>query len=234
MKELTLEVKARSAKGKGVARKLRASDRLPAVIYGQNEEPTPVEVEQAKLLATMRQSGGEKILLNLVVDGKDSEKKAIIKDIQRDPVSGKMLHIDFQHISLTEKIKIDVPIKIEGTAIGVKDFGGIMTSNMRQISVLCLPTDIPDAISIDVSEMKIHDSMHVKDIQLTDVEILDDPEETIVSVIPPTVVKEEVVEEGEEGEEAAAAVEEGEEPTEPEVISEKKAEDRQAEKGKDE
>jgi large subunit ribosomal protein L25 len=177
----------------------------------------------------MRQAEGEKLLINLNVDGKDSEKKALIKDIQRDPVSSKILHIDFQHISMDAKIKIEVPVKIEGVADGVKNMGGIMSWNIRKIMVQCLPADIPDKITLDVTEMKIHDSIHVNDITAGNYEIMDDPEETIVSIIPPTIIKEEAVaaEEGEEGEEAPEAAPETEEAAEPEVISEKKAEERQ-------
>lgn len=235
MKEVTLKVHARTDTGKGVARKLRANGKLPAVIYGHREDPMPIELEQHNLSATMRQAEGEKLLINLNVDGKDSGKKALIKDIQRDPVSGKILHIDFQHISMDEKIKIEVPIKLEGTADGVKNFGGIMSWNIRKIMVQCLPIDIPDKITLDVTEMKIHDSIHVKDIVVKNYEIMDDPEETIVSVIPPTIIKETAAAEGvegEEGEEAPEAAPEQEEAAEPEVISEKKAEERQEGKEK--
>jgi len=227
MKEVTLKVHARTDTGKGVARKLRASGKLPAVIYGHSEEPMPIELEQHNISATMRQAEGEKLLINLNVDGKDSGRKALIKDIQRDPVSGKILHIDFQHISMDEKIKIEVPIKLEGTADGVKNYGGIMSWNIRKVMVSCLPADIPDKITLDVTEMKIHDSIHVRDIAAGNYEILDDPEETIVSVIPPTIIKEAASEEGAEGEEAPEAAPEQEEAAEPEVISEKKAEERQ-------
>lgn len=231
MKEVTLQVHARTDTGKGVARKLRANGKLPAVIYGHHEEPIPVELEQHRLSATMRQASGEKLLINLNVDGKDSEKKALIKDIQRDPVNGKILHIDFQHISMDKKIKIEVPVKIEGIAEGVKTYGGIMSWNIRKIMVSCLPSDIPDKITFDVSEMKIHDSIHVKEITAQNFEILDDPDETIISVIPPTIVKEvEAAEEGEEGEEAPEAAPEQEEAAEPEVISEKKSDEGKEEK----
>lgn len=231
MKEVTLKVHARTDIGKGVARKLRADGRLPAVIYGHHEEPLPISLEHHRLAATMRQAEGEKLLINLNIDGSDSGRKALIKEIQRDPVSGKILHVDFQHISMDEKIKIEVPIKIEGIAEGVKTFGGIMSWNIRRIMVSCLPSDIPDKIVVDVSEMKIHDSYHVKEIQAEKFEILDDPEETIVTIVPPTIVKEAVTAEGAEGAEAAPeAALEVEEAAEPEVISEKKAEEREQEK----
>ena len=172
MKEVTLEVRSRRDKGKGVARKLRSNGTLPAVIYGHNEEPMPIELDYDLLYGTMHQAAGEKMLINLNVDGKDSGKKALIKEIQRDPVSGKMLHIDFQHVSLTEKIKIEIPIRVEGISEGIKNFGGIISWNIRRIMVSCLPTNIPDKVTIDVTPMKIHDSVHVKDIILENVDIL--------------------------------------------------------------
>ncbi len=235
MKEITLEARTRKDAGKGVARKLRAAGKIPAVVYGKGEEPVVIELEHEGFHNAMRESSGENLLINLNIDGAAAKKKALIKDVQRDPVDGQLLHIDFMHISMTEKIIVDVPIVLEGIPIGVKDFGGIISWVIRQVEVSCLPTDIPDKIAIDVSEMKIHDSIHIKDFQLENVEILDNPERTVASIVPPTVIKEEVVaDEGEEaevaeGEEVPAA--EGEE-GEPEVISEKKAEDRQAEKGK--
>jgi large subunit ribosomal protein L25 len=236
MKEITLEARTRKDAGKGVARKLRAASKIPAVVYGKGEKPVVIELEHEDFHNAMRGISGENLLINLNIDGAAAKKKALIKDLQRDPVDGHLLHIDFMHISMTEKIKVDVPIVLEGTPIGVKDFGGIISWVIRQVEISCLPTDIPDKITFDVSEMKIHDSIHIKDLQIDNVEILENPERTVASIVPPTVIKEEVVvAEGEEaevaeGEEAPAVEEEGE----PEVISEKKAEERQAEKGKGE
>lgn len=235
MKEITIEARTRKDAGKGVARKLRAAGKIPGVVYGKGEEPVVIELVHEDFHNAMRGTSGENLLINLNIDGAAAKKKALIKDVQRDPVDGHLLHIDFMHISMTEKIKVDVPIVLEGTPIGVKDFGGIISWVIRHVEVSCLPTDIPDKITFDVSEMKIHDSIHIKDFQLENVEILDNPERTVASIVPPTVIKEEVVvAEGEEAEVAEgeeAPVAEGEE-GEPEVISEKKAEDRQAGKDK--
>ncbi|MEE9555197.1 MAG: 50S ribosomal protein L25 [candidate division Zixibacteria bacterium] len=234
MKEITLEVSVRDKSGKGVARKLRAAGKIPAVVYGKDEKPIAIEMEYNDFHTAMKNSGGENLLINLNVDGSDSGKKAIIKELQRDPVDSHLIHIDFLHISMTEKIKVTVPIVLEGTAEGVKNFGGIVSWVIRSVEVLCLPKDIPDKITLDVTDLKIHDSIHVKEMQIENVEILENEERTVVSVIPPTVIKEDEVEvEGEEGEvaEGEAAPAEGEEGAEPEVISEKKAEDRQS--GKD-
>jgi large subunit ribosomal protein L25 len=236
MREVTLEARTRKDAGKGVARKLRAAGKIPAVVYGKGEEPMAIELEHEEFHNAMRGGSGENLLINLSVDGVAAGKKALIREMQRDPVDGSLLHIDFMHISMTEKIRVEVPIVLEGTPVGVKDFGGIISWVIRQVEISCLPSDIPDKITFDVSEMKIHDSIHIKDFQLENVEILENPERTVASIVPPTVIKEEaVVAEGEEaevaeGEAAPAAAEEGE----PEVIAEKKAEERQAEKGKPE
>jgi large subunit ribosomal protein L25 len=239
MKEVTLEARTRKGEGKGEARKLRAAGRIPAVVYGRGEKPVAIELEHESFHNAMRGISGENLLINLSVDGKTAKKKALIRDVQRDPVDGHLLHIDFMHISMTEKIRVDVPIELTGTPIGVKDFGGIISWVIREVEVSCLPSDIPDKITVDVTELKIHDSIHISDLPLQKVEVLESPERTVVSIVPPTVIKEAAVaaegEEGEEGAEAAEAAEapEGEE-GEPEVIAEKKAEERQAEKGKPE
>lgn len=229
MKEVTLEATSRTDSGKGVARKLRSGGRIPGVVYGREEKPLAIELSYDSFHIAMKGVGGENLLINLHIDGKKTAKKAIIKDLQRDPVDGKLLHIDFMHISMTEEIKVTIPVVLEGTPDGVKNFGGIMSWVIRNVEVSCLPKNIPDKITLDVSNLKIHDSIHVRDIQIENVEILENPDQTIVSIVPPTVVKEEVpVTEGEEAEAAAAPTEEG---GEPEVISEKKAQERQAEKG---
>jgi len=228
MKEVTLEARSRNSSGKGVARKLRAQRRIPGVVYGKDEKPLAIELAYDNFHTAMKGASGENLLINLNIDGSEATKKAIIKDLQRDPVDGHLLHIDFMHISMTEKIRVTVPIVLEGTADGVKNFGGIVSWVIRHIEVSCLPTDIPEKITFDISPLKIHDSFHVRDIQIPNVEILDNTDRTIVSIIPPTVVKEETPAEGEAA--AAAPVAEGE--AEPEVITEKKAQERQA--GKEE
>ena len=231
MKEVTIEAKSRSNAGKGVARKLRGAGQIPAVVYGKGEQPVAIVLDHAHFHNVMRKAGGENLLINLKVDGIDSTQKALIRDVQRDPVDGSLLHIDFQHISLTEKIRVSVPIVLEGVPDGVKNFGGIVNFMVRDVEVSCLPTEIPEKIVLDISALSIHDSLHVKNIKLENVDILASPEETIVSVVPPTIIKEAApVAEGEAAAAAALPVEGEEAPAEPEVISEKKAEERKAEK----
>jgi large subunit ribosomal protein L25 len=232
MKEVSIEVKSRKDGGKGVARKMRANGLIPGVVYGKGEEPKPIELDHNHFHNVMRRVAGDNPLINLTIDGQVSDKKALIRDMQRDPVDGHLLHIDFQQISLTEKIKVRVPIVLEGTPDGVKNFGGIVNWAVRDVEVQCLPTDIPDKFTLDISALKIHESLHVKSIIADKVEILESPEETIVTVVPPTIIKETVPAEGEAAEAAAVPVE-GAEPAEPEVIAEKKAEERKAEREKE-
>lgn len=232
MKEITLEVTSRSDSGKGVARKMRAKDKIPGVVYGKGEQPQAIALDHAHFHAVMRKAGSDNMIITLNIDGKSSDKKALIRDMQRDPIDGKLIHIDFQHISLTEKIRVSVPVQLEGVPDGVKNFGGIVNWMVRELEISCLPTDIPDKFVLDIAPLKIHESLHVRDIKIENVEILESPDETIVSVVPPTIIKEATAAEGEAGAAAAAAPAEGE-AAEPEVISEKKAEDRKAEREKE-
>jgi large subunit ribosomal protein L25 len=237
MKEVKIEAISRPDSGKGVARKSRANGKIPGVVYGKGEEPLAIEIDHNHFHTVMRTVTSENLLVDLAIDGVQSKKKAIIRDMQRDPVDGKLLHIDFQHISLTEKIRVQVPVVLEGVPDGVKNFGGIVNWMVRDLEVSCLPTDIPDKFVLDISPLKIHESLHVKNIVAENVEILESPEETIVSVVPPTIIKEAapVAAEGEAAAAAAAAAAPTEEgAAEPEVISEKKAEERKAEREKGE
>ena len=237
MKEVTIEVISRRDSGKGVARKMRAAGKIPGVVYGKGEDSLAIEMDHAHFHAVMRKNAGENPLINLIIDGKGSDKMALIRDMQRDPIDGELIHIDFQHISLTEKIRVRVPLQLEGVPDGVKNFGGIVNWMVRDVEVSCLPRDIPEKFVVDITNLKIHESLHVKNLVLENGEILASPEETIVSVVPPTIIKEATPAPGAEGEAAAAAAAaapaEGEEGAgEPEVISEKKTEERKAEREK--
>jgi len=221
MKEVVLKVRPRVKVGKEYAKKLRRGGFIPAVVYGQQTPSLPLEIETKSFYAFLRSGLGENILVTLTIgDQKDGERKVLIREIQRDPVTGDILHVDFHEISLTKKLTIQVPIHLVGMPAGVKD-GGILQHVLRDLEVECLPTAIPEKIEVDVDHLKIGDSIHVADIKMEDVEILSDPESSIVSVVPPTVFK--------EAEVAPAVAEE-----EPEVITEKKEEEKEEEKEKEE
>ncbi|HEU4940685.1 MAG TPA: 50S ribosomal protein L25 [Candidatus Eisenbacteria bacterium] len=202
----------RSAVGKGVARKLRQSGSIPAVYYGRGEDPIVLTVGLKELEEVIVKAEGSNVIVDLRVDGDGAgDRKALIREIQRDPVGGHILHLDLQHISLTERITVEVPIVLTGIPIGVKDGGGILEHLLRDVEVECLPTDIPSRLEIDVSALNIGDSLHVSDLRADKVTILTEGERPIAAVVPPTVLEEVKPAEG-EGEAAA----------EPELVKEKK------------
>ena len=229
METKTLTAALREGTGKGVARKTRAAGMIPAVMYGEDIESKPIAIKEKEFYGIIRSSASENILLELSIEGADDKPRTVlVKDIQHDPVDGQLLHIDFQQISLTKKIIVDIPIRIKGIAEGVKTMGGILEFIHRELAVACLPTDIMDFIEIDVSKLGIGDSIFAGDLDLHGVEMHTNPKQVLVTVAAPTVSKEtEEAEaaEAEEGEaEAATEAEEGAKEAEPEVITEKKKE----------
>ncbi len=218
---VSLEAAARSDVGKGVARKLRAGGRIPGVYYGRGEDSIPLTVALKDLEAVIESAEGSNVIVDLKLPGSASkDRKALIREIQRDPVAGLILHLDLQHISLTEKIIVGVPIVLLGTPLGVKDAGGILEHLLREVEVECLPTDIPSKLEVDVSALQIGDSLHVSDIKAERAVILTEADRAIAAVVPPTVLEE------------PKPAEEGAEALEPEVIGAKK-EDETEEGGKE-
>jgi len=234
MKEITLEVSSRETSGKGVARKLRAVDKIPAVVYGKDHEPRSLVLDYDHFHEKYHSVRGENVLVNLKIDDQVSKNKALIRDMQHDPVYGNILHIDFQYIQMNQKIHMPVQVKLMGTANGVKTFGGVLQWTHRELDVLALPQDLPESIDINIEELNIGDAIHIKDLEYSNLEFLGKETETIVSVIAPKLVKEvTVTEEGEEDAEAVEAAPTEDDKAEPEVITEKKAAERQVGKDKE-
>jgi large subunit ribosomal protein L25 len=227
MKETLLEAEERAGSGKSVTRKLRMSGMLPAVLYGMEKKPQMLHVNGRALTRLLHTGGGENVLVDLVV-GKANPEKVLVKEVQHHPVTSKIVHIDFLRIDLTKKVTVMVPVHIVGTAEGVKG-GGVLEVISRELEISCLPMDIPSHIPIDVSALKINEAIHVADLQLGKLEILTDKARTVVTVQPPTVIKEVAP----AAEAVEGAVVEGEVVAEPEVIKEKKKEkEEEPEKGK--
>ena len=222
MSVIPIQGSRRESIGKGGARKARAAGRIPGVLYGHGEEPIPVTVVARDFDVALRGHKGSNPLVNLKLGS--SDYTALIRDVQYDPLSHDILHLDFQHISLTETIEVQVTVRLNGLAIGVKDGGGIIEHIVRQIEVRCLPTAIPSAIDVDVTNLNVGDSIHVRDLSVPNVTILSDPDATIATVVAPTVMEEKPVEEVA----AAAATTE-----EPEVIAKGKKEEEGEEAGKE-
>jgi len=240
MKEIVLKARPREKAGKEYAKKLRRNGFVPAVLYGPETATLPLEVETKSFLSLLRGGLGENVIVTLLLDDKkDSQRKVLVREVQRDPVTGAILHLDFHQISVTKKLTIQVPIHLVGTPVGVDD-GGILQHALRDIEIECLPSAIPEKIEVDVSHLKIGDSVHVGDIKVENAEILSDSKSSIVSVVPPTVFKEPEVaapvaeEEPEVIGEEAEKKEEKEEEKEEEKDKEAKAEKKPAEGGKEE
>ncbi len=211
MEFVDLRVERRTGTGKGVARELRRRGQIPAILYGEGE-PIPLTADPKVLLRVLGTEAGENVILNLtIVAGKDFTRKAMVKEVQVDPVTGKPLHADFLAISMERPIEVEVPVEVAGVPEGVKEKGGILDQILREIRVRCLPVAIPDRIGLDVSSLDIGDVLHVSDLPIPEgVELLTDREQAVVMVAAPAV--EEVA--APVGEEAAAVPAGEEEPSE--------------------
>ena len=205
-----LKLEKRTEKGKSANRKLRREGYLPAVMYGHGEKPQLVKVKRADFDKLFKATKGESVVLQLKLGR--SKKLSIIKEVARHPVTGEPLHIDFHILHKGEAVEVAVPVVLVGTPKGIK-LCGVLEHILREVTVKAKPSDIPPHVEIDVTELEIGDSIHVKDIKLEGVEILEDPEETIVTILAPRKAVEEVVApaaEEVEAEAEAEAEEEGE------------------------
>jgi large subunit ribosomal protein L25 len=220
MAEALLNLSVRQEIGKKSARRTRRTGAIPGIFYIRGQDSVPVTVDEKALRSVIISKAN---LVDLKFSNGRNEK-CVIREIQWDPLSSRPLHVDLMGITLTEKIKVKVAVRLTGSPVGVKE-GGTLQTMLRELEIECLPLDIPETIPIDVSALKIHDAIHVSDLQLEKVRILNDPEHVVATVLPPKL------------EETPAAAAPTEEKAEPEVIGRKKeeAEDEAAEgKGKEE
>jgi len=211
--ENALVAEVRDATGKGVARKLRAAGRIPAVVYGKGTESKAISIDPSALQRVLQSGGaGMNTLIELSVEG--TTRTVLVKEFQREPVRGRPIHTDFYLVDLEKKVEVSVPIRLVGTAPGV-ELGGILDHPLREIDLECLPRAIPESVNVDVSELDVGDSVHVRDLELPEgASVRTDVNLAVASVVAPVVVEEPVVEEpeeGEEGEEGEEAIAEGEE-----------------------
>lgn len=214
-----LVTQQRKGLGKRDARRFRREGMIPGVYYYHGEEAIPLLFESKSLTYFLSSAKG---LIDLQIEGEKEPKKCVIKEIQRDPVNGKFLHVDFLGVTMGKKITVTVPLVLNGTPAGVKA-GGIMEHLIRELEIECFPRHLPEKLELDVGSLEIGDSIHVGELSFPNVDILDDPDGTIVVIEAPRVVVEEVEEEVEE-----EALEE------PEVISEKKPGEEEGDGGKTE
>lgn len=215
MEKIQLKAQIREEIGKKFTKKLRKEGLVPAIVYKEGKKTAHLKINEKDLFNTLHTKAGENVLINLKIGeeqkGKDRGRVVIIKEVQHHPIREQILHVDLQEISLTEKLTLEVPIVVKGEAEGVVKDEGVLEHVIWEVKAECLPEDIPEKIEVNVAHMKIGDSILVKDLQTPPkVKILADPEQTVISVVPPYVEKVEEV---------------AEEITEPELIRKEKEEE---------
>jgi large subunit ribosomal protein L25 len=212
MDRVKLEVQARDGRGGKAARAIRTAGSVPGVIYRSGAESTAIAVDGRALRQAVTGPGGMHALLDVTVDGDKKPRTAIIKDLQLDPVRDRVIHIDLHEIPLDQKIDTVVLVHLEGEPQGV-GMGGVLSQPTHELRISVLPTEIPEVLHADVSELEIGGALRLSDLTVPEgVEVLEDPDVVIATVTAP-IAEEELepeVEEGEEGEEGAEGAEEGE------------------------
>ncbi len=216
MAEIVLAAKKREIGNKGANKELRRNGVIPCIYYSKGKDPIVFSVEEVALKPLVFTS--ETHIINLSFENEDPIG-TIIKDIQFDPVTDRIVHVDFHGITLGQKLEVQIPINFIGSAVGVKE-GGILQEVLHKLDVECLPRHIPENLAVDVTDLAIGDSIHIRDLEFENITILNHDDTTVVSVITPRV--EEVDEVEDEVEEAETA--------EPEVIAKGKAEDEEEDK----
>lgn len=181
-----LNAQLRETTGKTAVRAIRRSGRVPAVVYGHGDETRPLTIDAVELQKLVSTVSVENTLIDLRIEG-GKATSALIREVQYHPVKPKILHVDLYQVHAGEKIHLDLPIRIHGTPIGVREDGGVLQEVLREIRIECLPKDIPEAVDINIDELRIGDTIHVSDVNLPNVKILNDPDLVICTVTAPTI-----------------------------------------------
>lgn len=212
---ILVEAQTRDEKGKNACRRLRAQGMIPAVLYGPQIDSVPISVDPREVMSILHSESGRNTIFKVSVG--ESTRDVMIRDYQIDPIRDRLLHTDFQAIAMDQMMTFEVPIEVIGKAQGVKD-GGVLEVILREITVECLPADVPGHIRVDVTQLEVNDTLHVSELEVDreKIEIQNDPEVVVLLVAPPTIVAEAAEEE--------EIAEEGEEAAEPEVIGKGKEE----------
>lgn len=209
-----ITVKSREGKGSAVARRLRRDGWVPGVIYSDGAAARSVSLPKHEFEQILRHHTSEHVMIQIQIEG-GKEEAVLLKEVQHDAISGGVVHVDLQEVAMDKKLHVEVPIELIGEADGVKNQGGVLDHLLHRIEILCFPADIPESIDVDISALKLGDTLTVKDIPIdaSKYTVLVEGDVGVASVSLPKVVEEPVAD-------AAAAV-----PGEPEVIREKKPEE---------
>jgi large subunit ribosomal protein L25 len=210
MERLQMKASPRAITSKGHLRQLRQDGLVPGIVYGRNKESLAVTVHSKDLFNVINQSSGMNTLVELVTD--DTQDTVMVKELTREILyHDRLTHVDFIRISLEDKLEVHVPVQLLGEPKGVRE-GGVMQQSLREVSLMCLPTAIPEQVELDVSGLETGQSLTVADLVFpVDTEVLSDPSEVIVTILAPRVAEEEAEAEDVEGEAAEEAEEETEE-----------------------
>ena len=222
MEKIEFTAEIREGKGKKITRKLRQNDYIPAILYGYGIEPLLLKLKRKGTERIIRHLESHNVMGNLLIEknGKKEKVKVVLKEVQVDPVKERILHLDFYQIRMDKPISLTVPLHFTGEAPGIEK-GGILDEEMREVTIECLPKDVPEFIKVDISSLDIGETLLVKDIKTDEkIKIIEDEDKVVVSILAPKAVE---VEEEEEKEEEEVK-------EEPEVITEEKAEERRKEK----
>jgi len=217
---ISIAAERRTVSGKGGARQLRLHGRVPAVIYGHGREPEAVSIGAKDLERALTGISAEATLFEVAIDG--TPVRALIREIQRHPYRPDIIHVDFYEIHAGEKVALEVPIHLVGSPDGVRNGGGVLDQLIRELKIRVLPTDIPEHIDVDVTELRVGQSLHVSDLAIPNAEVLTEPTTAVCTVVPPRVEAEEV-----------AAVVTPEEAAEPELIRKPKEEGEEGEESEE-
>src|SRR6058998_663489 len=243
-KNVSLAASARQATGKGAARQARFRGKVPAVIYGHGRETQSLELESQALEKALQGIEPASTIIELAVDGKTV--KTLIREIQRHPIRPDIIHVDFYEIHASEKVKLKVPVHLVGSPDGVRNAGGVLDQVTREVEIEVLPENIPERVELDVTALKIGDSLHVRDLTIANAKLLTEADLTIATVVPPRaeevaaptpeaaaeVAEPELIRKVREGEEEEGEVAEGGAPAKPEAKSEKPEKAEKTEKPK--
>jgi len=180
---VSLSASTRQATGKGGARQARFRGKVPAVIYGHGRDAQPLELEAKALEKALHGIEPASTIIELSVDGKTA--KTLIREIQRHPIRPDIIHVDFYEIHASEKVKLKVPVHLVGNPDGVRNAGGVLDQVTREVEIEVLPENIPDRVELDVTALKIGDSLHVRDLSIANAKLLTDADLTIATVVPP-------------------------------------------------
>jgi len=218
MATVKLKVQPRKLLGKQNAKRIRSRGEIPAILYGEKLESVALTLDARDLRVALSTPSGRNVIIQLGIEGDSNVTRAVIRDMARDPVTRTVLHVDFQRISENKPVVMHIPVRLTGESLAVKEGRGILDHTMRQLEVKCLPRDIPEHIDVDITTLEVRHAIHVSDLVVGNVELLDNPERPVVEVLQPTLFKEptEEVAEGElEGEAAETAEGEAEGGAEP-------------------